>query len=790
MVLLYLGCAWTVGIILAAVFEPPLRLLATAMLLALIGLVLRRHHAQHRLLFLCGLCVVLGAGRYVVALPQFDEHHVATYIDTADVILEGIISNDPDVRDRSTNLRVAARRLQRDGIWHEVEGLVLVQVSRYPGWEYGDVVQVFGGLEMPPVFENFSYKDYLARKGVHTMMRRPRIEHMGNNEGHPVLVAIYAVKDHAKQVVSSIFPEPEASLLSGILLGYERGIPEKVREAFSRTNTSHVIAISGFNLALMAGIFSTLFSRFLSPRRATIAVIVCIVLYTILVGANAAVVRAALMGSMYVIAKHNRRQGHALTSLAFAAVLMTLQNPHALWDVGFQLSFAATLGLILLVPPMESTFQQGLSHFISRERAQSAINMLSDVLIVTLAAQIATIPIMVYYFRQISIVGLLSNIAVLPAQPPLLILAGLATLVGMIALPLGQLLAWAAIPFPYYTIRVVEWMATWPSAFITLESVSQVWLWGYYGIVAGLLAYSHQSPATRLSFWQGVRDRFSTKLALGSLTLVAAVSWMGVTALPDGRLHVVFFDVGQGDGIFISTPTGKQVIVDGGPSPAAMADAVGRWMPFWDRTIDLVIMTHADEDHVGGLIPILERYSVTVAVEPGYPHVSAPYFRWRDLLRSRQIETVIARAGMTVDLGDGVWMEVLNPPHPLHQDTEADVNNNSVVIRLTYGESSFLFTGDIETEVENWLVSEKWLNAQVLKIAHHGSDSSTGRRFVEAVQPWVAIISAGRDNRFGHPKEEVVERIIERYIPVYRTDQHGEIEIVSDGRRIWVQTER
>lgn len=790
MTLLYLGGAWIIGILLAAWLEPSPLILGALASVSAAGLLLRRYHPQHRLWAGCLLFALLGATRYVSAVPEIDQQHVAWYTDQEGIVLEGVIADEPDVRDRYINLRVATRRLQMDGVWRDVEGTVLIQARRYPAYQYGDVIRVTGNLETPPVFEGFSYKDYLARQGVYAMMRRPRIERIGQGEGNPLWAGIYALKERTKRVIATIFPEPEASLLTGILLGYERGIPRHVAEAFSKTNTTHIIAISGFNITILAGLFAAIAGRLLGRRRATPVVIVGIILYTILVGANAAVVRAALMGILYVIAIHYGRQSDALTSLVAAAVMMTLLNPYILWDVGFQLSFAATLGLILIVPPLTKAFEHGVARFTDQNRARMAVAMLNEALIVTLAAQVATIPIMVYYFHQVSVVGLLANFLILPAQPAVMILGGLATLVGLVVLPIGRMLAWAALPFPLYTIRVVEQMARLPYAAMDVGRISQMWVWSYYAFLAGGVLVAHQTPEERQALWHTLTARLSTKAMLAGLSLVAVVAWMGAASTPDGRLHVIFFDIGQGDGIFIQTPGGRQVVIDGGPSPAAMLDALGRRMPFWDRSIDLVIMTHAEEDHVGGLIPILERYQVAHAIEPGYPHTTALYFRWQELLRARRVETHLGRAGMRAHLGDGVWLEVLSPPEPLFQNTEADVNNNAVVVRLTYGETSFLLTGDIEAETESWLVSHSRVRAQVLKLAHHGSDTSTTAAFLAAVRPWVTVISVGADNRFGHPKDEVLARVMQAGIPLYRTDEHGDVEFVSDGRRLWVRTER
>lgn len=792
MTLLYLGVAWLGGILLAAWLRPPLLPVAASLSLPAGALILGRRHRGVRLASTCALFALLGALRLLSAVPAFDARHVASYNDTPDVVLEGVVADEPDVRDRFVNLRVAVRRLQVEGTWHEVQGTVLVQAPRYPtAYAYGDVIRAQGNLETPPVFEDFSYRDYLARQGIYSLMRRPQVTRIDRGQGNPLFAAILRLKGRAQTAIAALFPEPEASLLTGILLGVEHGIPKGVMDAFSRTNTTHVIAISGFNITILAGIFAAVAGRLLRRRRATPVVIAGIMGYTVLVGASAAVVRAAIMGSLYVIAIHYGRQAHALISTVAAAMLMSLHNPWVLWDVGFQLSFAATLGLIVLVPPLERAFERGLRRVLDAERARQAVRLLNDALIVTLAAQIATWPIMVYYFHQISGVGLLANLLILPVQPAVMILGGLATLAGLIWLPLGRPLAWIAWPFPMYTIRVVELMARLPYAAIELPRISATWAWGYYGVVGGGLWVVQQPPDGRRRLWHAVTDRLSTKLALAGLSLAALLVWTAALSTPDGRLHVTFLDVGQGDAVLIETPGGRQVVIDGGPSPSVMVDAVGRHLPFWDRTLDLVVLTHPNEDHLSGLIPLVERYRVARALEPGISQPGGAYLRWLELLAERDVPTFQARAGMRIRLGDGVWLRVLNPPQPLLQGTAADENNNSVVLRVEYGRMAFLLTGDIEAEGEAWLVrTGQPLQAQVLKLAHHGSDSSTTREFLAAVSPWAAVVSVGADNPFGHPSEAVLARLNEVGIPIYRTDEHGDVEFVTDGQRLWVRTGR
>jgi len=260
-----------------------------------------------------------------------------------------------------------------------------------------------------------------------------------------------------------------------------------------------------------------------------------------------------------------------------------------------------------------------------------------------------------------------------------------------------------------------------------------------------------------------------------------------VVSLPDGKLHVVFFDVGQGDAIFIQTPQGRQVLIDGGPDPTTLTAELGRRLPFWDRSLDLVILTHPDTDHLTGLVPVLERYHVDRVLDPGYPATSETYARWLELIAEKHIPALLARNGVRIELEPGLACEVLHPTGD--PDPEDKANNASAVTRWTWGQVTFLLPGDIEQEVESALVgSGQPLQATVLKAPHHGSDTSSSAAFLQAVNPQLVVISVGADNRFGHPSPEMLERVAGR--TVLRTDERGTIEIVTDGSRLWVRTER
>lgn len=267
------------------------------------------------------------------------------------------------------------------------------------------------------------------------------------------------------------------------------------------------------------------------------------------------------------------------------------------------------------------------------------------------------------------------------------------------------------------------------------------------------------------------------------LALCAVVTGLALARLPDGRLHVYFLDVGQGDAIFIRAPDGRQILVDGGPSPAALLDELGNLMPFWDRTLDMVVLTHPDADHMNGLLPLFERYRIATVLDTVQDGGEAP--AWSAALAAHRGQRITARRGMQLALGD-LQMTVLHPAEPLLPDMSD--NAASLVLRLDYGETSLLLMGDAEQATEEALLAAgQPLQADVLKVAHHGSGGATSAAFLAAVQPQLAVIQVGADNRFGHPHPDTLARLAPAQ--VLRTDQDGRIEITSDGRRLWVKAE-
>ena len=803
--LLYVSCAWVAGVFLGSKIGLPLLALSIGLIpFALIPFL----PGSKKTLIIAGLCLLtlFGGGlRFPSSLPPVDEHSLYFYNDTGFVEIQGMVAEEPDIRDRFCLLTFSASEIIVDGERKEVSGTALIRVPRYPAFRYGDVLNITGKLETPEPFDTFDYKSYLDRQGIYSLIYYPGVEVLDQGEGVKPLQWIYSLRERLSTSLARALPEPQGSLAQAILLGLRGNIPDSLNQAFSRTGTVHLLAISGLHMSIILAIFLS-FGILVFGRRRSIYILLTLALiwlYALLAGMHPPIIRAAIMGSLFLIAEYLGSQRSAIIALAFSAAVMVAVQPYLLWSVSFQLSFLAMAGLVLLFPHLQAWGRRRVTAiFGNREALVTTGSMITDIFAASLSAIVAVWPLIAYNFGIFSLVALPATFFSLPALPFIIVTSALVAFVGLFALLAAQIFGWLAWLFLSYLVLVVQVFDALPHSALEMATVSTWHIWGYYVILAGAIAfpnYRNQLAAfsSRLSSGmkkvaQGIpksRLGFSMKWLVLPLLVVAILVWAVALTTPDGKLHVSFLDVGQGDAVLIQTPNGQNILIDGGPDPQKINLELSKKLPFWDRTIDLVVCTQPQADHVTGLVDVLQRYKVKQVLESGVSYNSSIYQEWLRLVEDKGIEYNIARAGQEIDLGGGITMKILNPPPEFFQGTSCDVDNNGVVLKLTWHKVSFLFTADIREEAEFELIVQRAnLKSTVLKIAHHGSETSTSQQFLAAVDPELAVISVGADNRFGHPSPEVVERLIDRLGEdnVYRTDDDGTIEFITDGERLWM----
>jgi len=596
-----------------------------------------------------------GALRYQLAQPRWTPEDLAWYNDSGLVEMTGTITSPPDVRDRAVLLRVAIREVrpigENGGKTLPVEGLLLARLPAGGQWAYGDKIKLTGKPVTPPENEDFSYKDYLARQKIYTYLTYPKARRIEWGAGSLILKAIYSLRETAYQRINAFLPQPEASLLAGILLGIESDIPDAVEAAFQETGTTHIIAISGFNISILAGLFIVFTGRIFSRRWAPLAAAVGITAYTLLVGAQPPVVRAAIMGGLALFGQHIGRRQSGVNTLGFTAAVMALFNPLIPWDAGFQLSFAATLGLVLYADPLQEWFTKQAQRLFSEETAGRIAGPVSEYLLFTLAAQVTTLPIIAYHFERVSLSSMLANPLILPPQPLVMILGGIAVLVGLVLPPVGQALAYLSWPLLAYTIRMVELLARIPFGSFALGSVSLLVVIGFYIVLFGATAAKKRVP--------GVQPWLKPGLVMMATLLAATVVWQSVLVSPDSKLRLIVLNVADGPAVLLQSPGGHNVLINGGSSTREMSDPLGRRLPLIRRKLDALVLTTQTSAALQGLPGTLERFPPGQVFWREPPTRTAAGRRLAEQVFALDVPLHNLVEGEALGLGDGAALTVL-----------------------------------------------------------------------------------------------------------------------------------
>ena len=789
--LIAVSIAWVGGAYLGSLVSPPLYAFLLAFVIgSVIALLWRRKPA-----FLwAGLCLIVLFGGIGCYHWRVSEATVQSFNDSGRVEIKGEVARDPELEGSAAKLSLSAREIKINGDWQETSGKVLIYTGAFPSYSLGDWIKVTGELESPAAVENPDYRDYLAQHGFRSTMSYPQIGFMQRGW-------LYSTRNRLSESLSRALPEPQDSLAQALLLGIRSHLPDTLADSFRGSGTSHIVAISGMNVAMLAGVILGVAAWLFGRRRPIYLVITfaAVWIYGLLTGMQPPVFRAAIMFSLFLTALWLGRPRSAMPALALAAAIMVGIDPAVLRDVSFQLSFVSIAGIALLLPPFEEIWQKrGAPRLETRASVLAFSRPIVQSLMVSLAAIIAVYPLIAYYFGYVSVVGLPATFFALLALPGAIILGLLTAVLGLFAPPLAWVVGWVAWLFLSYMIKVVEGFGDLSFASHHIGTVSAIAVWAYYGVLVAILSRKHLVMVmSKTASW--VRERLGhlsrftyrppKKWVVIPLLVAAALVWLAVLATPKaGRLEVSFLDVGQGDAILIQTPSGQQILVDGGPDPDKVCLELGKGLPFWDKSLDLVLLTHAEDDHILGLLEVLSRYKVKQVMEPGFENGNVAYQEWLRLVSEKNIRRTVARAGQQIELGDGIRMEVLNPQEKFVEGSDQDVNNNSVVLRLVWKEVSFLLTGDIGNEAEEQILYQgAKLDATILKVAHHGSADSISQHFLAAVDPQVAVVCVGADNPFGHPSGEVMERLENQVTAdrVYLTSE-GSIKFTTDGKRLWV----
>lgn len=776
MTLILVGLGWLCGLVGVATFAGPWWIGAGWLAAAFPVLVLR-----------AGLDWRVGASATIAAALSgllmanamtIQQPAVADFIGQ-DVEVVGRVVSEPDPGRVSTGYDIEIESLTVGSVVIENAGVVRATLHQYAEHLPGDRLTLTGELLEAPVFGGFDYRSYLQQQGVWATMLYPRTEVLDEGGWTPSR-ALTQLRLELDRSLQRVLPEPEASLGAGIAFGRDGNLSMERKEAYNASGLRHLTAVSGSNIVLVTSLTMALAVPLVGRRYAWAPAALTLAAYLLVAGASPSVIRAGVMAGILLLGGIIGRPQSGLPALAGAFIVMTAIDARDALQPGFQLSMAATAGIITIAP--------WLSHFLERASARLPRATLPqwtcEVAAISFTASVVTAPIMWFHFGELSLVGPFANVLV----QPVMLVAFWLTIATAAAGTFSESMSWWFSLGAYYPLAYVDSVASMTAAapFATLglgeaspsEAAAAILPIALAAGVAYRWLPPVPVPSARLERQRRVANRWVASATVGAFVFAAVpVSLLPMRDTAD--LRIDFLDVGQGDAILLTLPGGQQLLVDGGPSGIELARQLSAAMPHWDRTIDYVLVSHPQEDHIGGLPELFDRYGVTTLYGSGHENNTRTFAA----LVARGDAATVLTAGERLRFGD-VVIDVLWPPAGANGD---DLNNVSVVLRVTYGDVVVLLPGDIEREAQRELLATGGAPATVLKVPHHGSKTSDPA-FFAAVNPSLAVIQAGADNRFGHPHAETLDALTGTRL--YRTDLQGRVTVTTDGRSLKVRTER
>jgi competence protein ComEC len=673
------------------------------------------------------------------------------------------------------------------------------QMPAYPRLIGGDTISWTGRVR---ALTNSDYDRYLAAQGLVATCEATGLSLVRHDDSPAG--RLEALRQASGDALQRVLPEPGGGLAAAILIGLRDRVDKNVAAAFTAAGVSHIVAISGWNIAIVAATVAALIRGRMTRRRRAVVTILAIVAYTLFAGASASVLRAAVMAGVALAAAESGRGSRVMVGLAWAVALMILIAPPVVADVGFQLSAAATAGLVEWATPLT----KWLTLRVPRLPAA-----LRESLGVSLAAQAATLPIVLLTFGRLAIIAPAANLVAVPLVPPVMAAGAVAFVAGWAAAlgapaAIAGLLAMPAALLLSALIAVVAAAAAVPGANQTLAFPANV---AAAAGAAALLLAMHRALSGGRSRARGARGaaalagptvtgptlRPRYRWALAGAALLVVVAGSVVAARPDGSVHVIVLDVGQGDSILLEGDRGGRILIDGGPDPNLITADLDRYIPTWDRRLDAVVLTHPHDDHVAGLVAVVERYRIGRAFESGWPADTPAYRAWRSALAAKGLPAERLSTGQAIRLDDAT-LQVLWPDdgriRPGNLDPAAtdnrQTNDASIVLLGDFEGRRFLLTGDVEEDVDPILVGRGLPTVDMLKVAHHGSATASSDALLATVQPAVAVVSVGARNTYGHPNAATMARLRAHSSRVARTDQEGTVETTLDRTSVTVTTSR
>lgn len=641
----------------------------------------------------------------------------------------------------------------RTGKYKNKKFIVYINKKNKKLLEYGDLIEIKGEYSAPEVARNykgFDYSQYLKTLNIYGTIKVEESKIINKNQLSPILISINNIKEKMIDNANRNMPKRTANLLLGILIGERDNIQEDIIESFRTANLSHILAVSGAHTSYIILGITYLISKSKTPKRiGYIITIINLLIFIIITGASYSVVRACIMAIVVIGAKICYRKENFFTSICISLIIILIQNPFAINDIGLKLSFMGTAGIVI--------FNKSITNFFIKLKIKQKI---AEVLSVTFSAQLMIMPITILNFNTISLTFFISNILASPLLGIIIIFGFISIFISSILNPISKILFLILHIFLELLILVSKVTEKIPGSSILVKTPNILFAIVYYILILffNYFFVIKQNPTRR--FHKKIIKIITIKNIKNAFKVIAVVFLImllltRIVRIINPTLKIYFIDVGQGDSTLIVTPKNKKILIDGGEGKTNVL-----FQYLLDRRInkiDYIIISHFDSDHCNGLIEIIEKMRVENIVMSKQSKESEEYKKILEIIKQKNIKVSSVKAEDKIIIEKNLYIKILNPAEKFEFQ---DLNNNAIVAKLVYKNFSMLFTGDIEKAEEN--LAKKYKNelkSTILKVAHHGSKTSTSEEFLKYVEPQIALIGVGENNKFGHPNQITIEKL-------------------------------
>lgn len=665
-------------------------------------------------------------------------------------------------------------------------------------YKYGQKLLIAGTFKEADGKRNnsgFDYKEYLKINKIHGIItaKQESIKVLKEKNLNIVLININKCSNKIKENANKLFNKNEANLLSGILIGDKEGIEKEVQENFRDSNLSHMLAVSGAHVSyVILGITYVLKKVKVNKLWSNMITIVTLCCFIFLTGASSSVIRACIMAIYIIIGHMMHRKTKLISSVSLSLLIILILNPYKLFDIGLQLSYGGTIGIILFsgVLAKKAKLNNLLEGFVNKLKYR-----VKQLIVVCVSANLIIFPIIAAHYSTMCLTFVISNICAGPILGVIIILGFITIFVSFVSIDIAKPFTLILNIFIQILMYITKICSSLPFSklYIKTPSLSQIII--YYMILIFIYYICKiRKKKRRLIHRKLLRTVQNKKVQkLFIIVIILIFTSMQILKCLPSDLTIYFIDVGQGDSTLIVTPNHKTILIDGGGTEFESDFDIGKQTLLPEilgqgiTKIDYLLISHFDSDHATGVAQILGKIDVSSIILTRQLEENDIYRHILSIAKEKKIKLIYVKEGDVLKIG-GIKISIIHPENKLMINNP--MNNNSIVCKVEYNSFSMLLTGDIEMEAEELILRKNInLKADVLKVAHHGSKTSTTGEFLKAINPKVALIGVGKNNNFGHPSNEVIQRLKENGTRIYRTDENGEISITVNkkGRIIKIQ---